>query len=68
MSEGNHERLYYRVREIRELIGVSKSWVFAALKKGKLEGKKLGGLLLITADSFEKYLDEAEPWEPREQH
>ena len=32
--------------------------------KGKLEGKKLGGVLLVTAHSFEKYLDEAEPWRP----
>ena len=53
---------FYRVREICELTGLSKSKVFQALREGKLEGRKLEGVLLIKAESVERYLRSAIPW------
>ena len=55
------ERRYYRVRDICEITGLSKAKVFLALKQGKLRGLKLDGTLLIPADSFQEYIDQAEP-------
>ena len=57
--------LYYRVREICEMTGMSKPKVFQALKQGKLRGIKLDGTLLIPADSLKRYLDDAVPWTDR---
>ena len=60
------EKLYFRVREICEMTGVSKPKVFQALKQGKLRGIKLDGTLLIPADSLHRYLDDAVPWKPKD--
>ena len=59
------EKLYFRVREICEMTGLSKPKVFQALKQGKLRGIKLDGTLLIPAESLHRYLDEAVPWEAK---
>ncbi len=59
------EKKFYRVREICEMTGLSKSKVFQALKLGKLRGIKLDGTLLIPADSLHQYLDAAVPWKGR---
>jgi len=59
------EKLYYRVREICEMTGLSKPKVFQALKQGKLRGIKLDGTLLIPADSLQRYLDAAVPWKTK---
>lgn len=59
------QKRFYRVREICEMTGLSKPKVFQALKEGKLEGFKLEGVLLITAESFESYLSQAIPWQSR---
>ena len=58
------DRWSFRVRELTERTGLSKSKVLQALREGKLEGQKLGGTLLITAESVEAYLASATPWEP----
>ena len=59
------DKKFYRVREICRLTGLSKPKVFQALHEGKLEGRKLGGVLLITAESVRSYLDSAQPWKPQ---
>ena len=57
------EKLYFRVREVCEMTGLSKSKVHQALKLGKLDGKKLDGCLLIPAASLDRYLASAIPWQ-----
>ena len=56
---------WLRVRDIRADLGVSKPWVFARLKSGDLEAVKLDGVLLISRESYERYVSQATPWEPR---
>lgn len=58
-------RLYYRVRELCDLTGLSKSKVFQLLRAGKLEGVKIDGTLLITAASIERFLESAVRWKPQ---
>ena len=57
---------FYRVREICHMTGLSKAKVFQALKAGKIQGLKLEGTLLIPADSFHRYLDNAVPWKAKD--
>ena len=51
----------YRVREICQEIGVSKSYVFQLIQQGHLIGYKLNGVLLIDAESYQAWLASAEP-------
>jgi hypothetical protein len=62
------EREFYRVRELREIFGWSKPWVFERLHRGELVGIKVGGVLLIRASSVRAMLDKAEPWRPGGNH
>ncbi len=55
---------FFRVREVMELYGLSKGKVFQALKEGKLDGRKLDGVVLITVESMDRYLASATPWKP----
>ena len=55
----------YRVREIVQETGVSKAHLFGLLKRGELDGRKLGGVLLITGDSYRQWLESAIPWKPK---
>ena len=60
-------RRWCRVRELREMFGLSKPWTFAALRDGKILGKKIDGILLIDLDSVRELIDGAPDWssEPR---
>ena len=59
------EPRFVRVAQIRADTGVSKPKVFEALKSGKLDGLKLDGVLLITRESYERWLATAVPWKSR---
>ena len=54
--------LFYRIRDICAMTGMSRGRVYAALRAGDLEGRKLDGTLLITVTSVDKWLDSATPW------
>jgi hypothetical protein len=58
------ERRYYRVRDVQTMLGTSKPWVFARIKCGDLQAVKLRGVLLITSESVEGLLGQAQPWKP----
>ena len=57
-------RRWGRVRELREAFGFTKPWVFAALRDGRIRGKKVGGVLLIDLDSVRALIDGAPDWTP----
>ena len=63
-SESKPPPRFCRVRDIMAEWGVSKPWVFAQLKAGRLRGRKLGGVLLIERESLDEFLALAEPWKP----
>jgi len=39
---------------------------FRHRKQGRLEAKRLDGVVLLPAESVNSFLDRAEPWKPRE--
>jgi hypothetical protein len=57
-------RRWGRVRELRGEFGFTKPWAFAALKAGKIRGKKIDGVLLIDLDSVRALIEEAPDWTP----
>ena len=58
-------RRFWRVGELIGATGLTKPFILGALRRGEIEAVRLGGCLLLRADSVEKWLDEAEPWRPR---
>jgi hypothetical protein len=60
------ERLYYRVSEVVALTGLSKGKIFAAIRHGDIQAKKLDGCLLLVPKSVEAWLERATPWRPRQ--
>ena len=54
-------RRFLRVRDCMADLACSKGFVMSLLKKGRVEGYKLSGLLLVDAASWDAYLDEATP-------
>jgi hypothetical protein len=62
MTKPSGEPKYYRVRGLCERYGLSKGLVINALRHGALRGKKVGGILLISAESVNALLENAEPW------
>jgi hypothetical protein len=56
---------WYRERQLRERFGWSKPWIYARLHSGELVGVKLHGILLISASSVRRLLEDATPWKSR---
>jgi excisionase family DNA binding protein len=52
-------RMTYRVGEVESLLGIGRSKIYRLLGEGKLEGVKLGGVMLIKASSIAKMLENA---------
>lgn len=57
-------RRWARVRQLRDEYGLSKSWVFGALRNGTIRGRKLGGVLLIDVGSIEAAIASSPEWKP----
>jgi excisionase family DNA binding protein len=51
------ERLAYRVSEVADLIGCSKSKAYDLVAAGELRSIRIGGLLRIPADALKEILD-----------
>ena len=49
-------RRAYRVEEVAEMIGVSRSTAWRLLASGALESIKVGGSRRITADQLDRFL------------
>ena len=54
-------RLYYRVRDIVAMTGMSKGKVLSAIKSGRLACLKLDGVLLIPVGAFDDWVGAAVP-------
>lgn len=50
------ERLVYRVEEVAELLGVSRSTAYDAVRRGELPAVRLGRRLLVPRARLEKLL------------
>ena len=53
-----------RVRQVCETYGLTKPFVFALLKDGRLSRVKIGGVLLIPTRSIESLIADAPSWLP----
>ena len=53
------ERLAYSVEEAAEAISIGRTKVFALIRDGKLETRKIGRRTIIPASSLMKLLNEA---------
>ena len=49
-------RAAYSIREVAEQLGVSEASIWRAIKRGELDGIRIGGRRVITARSIEKLL------------
>ena len=57
--------MFLRVREVQELLGVSKTWVFDRLKSGRLTAKRDDGrVVVILRESVDRYVESMEDWKP----
>ena len=45
-----------------EMTGISKAKVHQLLREGRLDGRRLDGIILVTRASLERLLDSAEPY------
>lgn len=52
-----HERLAYSVDEAARLIGVGRTFLYAAIKQGTLKSSKVGGRRLLTVKAIETWLE-----------
>jgi len=64
MSESVATPLAYRIPQFAKLVGVSRSFVWAEIQRGRLQAKKLGGATLILHEEGAAYLKAAPPTKP----
>jgi excisionase family DNA binding protein len=54
------DRLLYRVGEVADLIGCSKSEAYKLVASGELPSVRVGGLLRVPADALHRLISSAE--------
>jgi excisionase family DNA binding protein len=59
-----NERLFYRVTELAELIGCSKTKAYELVASGAVPSTRIGGLLRIPAEAVRKMAQTNEEKEP----
>lgn len=53
-------KMFYRPKEAREVLGIGTTTLYALMKQGKLQRRKIGGATVIPASSIEAYAAEIE--------
>jgi excisionase family DNA binding protein len=51
----------YSIKDICESLGVSKGFVVAQIKTGKLRARRFGRRVIVLGGDFDSYLNQAEP-------
>lgn len=55
--EDKVEKLAFSIDEAAMRAGLGRDAIYAAVRQGKLEAKKMGRRTLVTADALRRYLD-----------
>lgn len=50
-------RIAYRVNDVVDSVGIGRSTIYRAIKRGELTARKAGGRTLIMSDDLQAWLD-----------
>lgn len=55
-NERKLEPITYTIREASEVSGLGRTTIFSHIKEGRIKSRKVGGLTLLPAAEFRKFL------------
>lgn len=58
MKENSHS-LAYRIHDVRDILGISRSSIYNLIRHGRLKAVKIAGRTLILRSEIERLLNEA---------